>query len=99
MPAVSVAPGTAHADTVRSDTGCSGAARFDAVGAGPGAPSAAPAPRPEAPVAGPGPERGAGLVEYALLVGLIVLVCVAAITLLGGTTAAKYSSMASLFPN
>ncbi|MCP3989173.1 MAG: hypothetical protein GY724_08870 [Actinomycetia bacterium] len=37
-------------------------------------------------------ERGAGLVEYALLVSLIVLVCIAAVQLLGGTTSDIYSS-------
>lgn len=43
-------------------------------------------------------ERGAGLVEYALLIGLIVLVCVAGVTLFGGATASQYSSFANLFP-
>ena len=40
-------------------------------------------------------ERGAGLVEYALLVALIVLVCIAAVQLLGGTTQGIYSSAVS----
>ena len=39
-------------------------------------------------------ERGASLVEYALLVALIALVCIAAVTLLGGTTAGQFSSIA-----
>lgn len=43
-------------------------------------------------------ERGGGLVEYALLVGLIVLVCVAAVTLFGSATAGQLSSAANLFP-
>lgn len=32
------------------------------------------------------PERGANLVEYALLVALIAIVCVGAVSMLGGTT-------------
>jgi Flp pilus assembly pilin Flp len=39
-----------------------------------------------------GDERGAGLVEYALLISLIVLVCFAAVQLLGGSTSSIYSS-------
>lgn len=39
-------------------------------------------------------QRGASLVEYALLVALIALVCIAAVTLLGGTTASQFSSIA-----
>jgi Flp pilus assembly pilin Flp len=31
-------------------------------------------------------ERGAGLVEYSLLLALIALVCISAITMLGGST-------------
>ena len=42
-----------------------------------------------------GSERGANLVEYALLVGLIALVCIAAVTFLGAQTSAKYSSIGS----
>jgi len=38
--------------------------------------------------------RGASLVEYALLVAFIALVCVAAVTLLGTTVEPKYSSVA-----
>jgi pilus assembly protein Flp/PilA len=40
-------------------------------------------------------ERGASLVEYALLVALIALVCIGAVTMLGGVLADKYSSAAS----
>jgi Flp pilus assembly pilin Flp len=43
-------------------------------------------------------ERGAGLVEYALLVALIVLACVGAVKLFGGATAAQFSSVANLWP-
>jgi Flp pilus assembly pilin Flp len=39
-----------------------------------------------------GGERGAGLVEYALLISLIVLVCIAAVSLLGDATRLYYSS-------
>lgn len=39
-------------------------------------------------------ERGASLVEYALLVALVALVCVAAVTLLGSAVAPQYSSVA-----
>lgn len=40
-------------------------------------------------------EQGASLVEYALLVALIAVVCIAAVTLLGGNTAAKFSQVGS----
>jgi pilus assembly protein Flp/PilA len=36
-------------------------------------------------------ERGASLVEYALLVALIAVVCIAAITLLGNSASSKFS--------
>lgn len=39
-------------------------------------------------------ERGASLVEYALLVALIAVVCIAAVTLLGGAVDTKISSVA-----
>jgi pilus assembly protein Flp/PilA len=39
-------------------------------------------------------ERGASLVEYALLVALIAVVCIAAITLLGNNASDKFSSVA-----
>lgn len=38
-------------------------------------------------------ERGASLVEYALLVALIALVCVAAVTFLGNQTADSISNI------
>ncbi len=40
-------------------------------------------------------ERGASLVEYALLVALIAVVCIAAITLLGREAATNFSEVAS----
>ncbi len=38
-------------------------------------------------------ERGASLVEYALLVALIAVVCIAAVTALGSTTSQKFSEI------
>ena len=38
-------------------------------------------------------ERGASLVEYALLVALIAVVCIAAITLLGNNASTKLSEV------
>ena len=40
-------------------------------------------------------QDGAALVEYALLVALIAVVCLVAITTLGGNASAKYSGVAS----
>ena len=40
-------------------------------------------------------ERGASLVEYALLVALIAIVCIVAVTVLGGNASKKFSSDAS----
>ena len=40
-------------------------------------------------------ERGASLVEYALLVALIAVVCIAAVTMLGTRTSTKFSSVGS----
>lgn len=40
-------------------------------------------------------EDGASLVEYALLVALIAIVCIAAITILGQNASSKFSNMAS----
>ncbi len=40
-------------------------------------------------------ERGASLVEYALLVALIAVVCIAAVTLLGRNASNKFSSVGS----
>jgi len=41
------------------------------------------------------PEEGATLVEYALLVALIAVVCIVAISLLGINASAKFSSIGS----
>ena len=38
-------------------------------------------------------ERGAALVEYALLLALIAVVCIAALTFLGGKAATKFSAV------
>jgi pilus assembly protein Flp/PilA len=40
-------------------------------------------------------ERGASLVEYAFLVGLIAMVCLVAIAFFGSSTSGKYSNVAS----
>ena len=40
-------------------------------------------------------ERGASLVEYALLVALIAVVCILAITTLGNNASSKFDSVAS----
>ena len=40
-------------------------------------------------------ERGAALVEYALLVALIAVVCIAAISLLGTSAKEKFSKVGS----
>ena len=40
-------------------------------------------------------EDGASLVEYALLVALIAIVCIVAISFLGGKTSAKFSNVGS----
>jgi pilus assembly protein Flp/PilA len=40
-------------------------------------------------------ERGASLVEYALLVALIAVACIVAVTQLGGATSAKFSQVGS----
>lgn len=40
-------------------------------------------------------ERGASLVEYALLVALIAVVCIAAVTLLGNNASDKFNSVGS----
>lgn len=41
------------------------------------------------------PDTGASLVEYALLVALIALVCFAAVQFFGGNLSTKYSSVSS----
>ena len=38
-------------------------------------------------------ERGAALVEYALLLALIAVVCIAALTALGGDASSKFDSV------
>jgi pilus assembly protein Flp/PilA len=40
-------------------------------------------------------DRGASLVEYALLVALIAIVCIAAITMLGSNSSEKFDTVAS----
>ena len=40
-------------------------------------------------------ERGASLVEYALLVALIAVVCIAAVTALGGRAKSNFSSIST----
>ena len=43
-------------------------------------------------------ERGASLVEYALLLALIAVVCIAAVTAMGGSLSSNYDdSQTSLF--
>ena len=39
-------------------------------------------------------ERGAALVEYALLLALIAVVCIAALTTLGGDASSKFDNIA-----
>jgi len=38
-------------------------------------------------------DRGATMVEYALMVALIAVVCIAAVTMLGGNAKSKFSSV------
>ncbi len=40
-------------------------------------------------------ERGASLVEYALLVALIAVVCIVAVTFLGKSASSKFSNVGS----
>lgn len=40
-------------------------------------------------------ERGQGLVEYALIIAMIAIVCIAALRMLGGTSSNKYNSITS----
>jgi pilus assembly protein Flp/PilA len=40
-------------------------------------------------------ERGASLVEYALLVALIAVVCIVAVTFLGTSASSKFSTVGS----
>ncbi len=44
-------------------------------------------------------ERGATLVEYGLLVGLIAVVCIAAITLLGENISLMFNRIGTSFSN
>ena len=44
-------------------------------------------------------ERGAALVEYALLVALIAVVCIVAITLLGKNASNKFQNIANSLNN
>lgn len=44
-------------------------------------------------------ERGASLVEYALLVALIAVVCIAAISFLGNSAKDKFSSVGGSIAN
>jgi pilus assembly protein Flp/PilA len=44
-------------------------------------------------------ERGAALVEYALLLALIAVVCIAALTLLGGQASTKFSKVGASIQN
>lgn len=46
-----------------------------------------------------GNERGAALVEYALLLALIAVVCIVALTTLGGDAADKFSTVGSEIKN
>lgn len=41
-------------------------------------------------------DRGASLVEYALLIALLAMVCIAAVSALGSTTSDSFSEMTSL---
>jgi len=38
-------------------------------------------------------DRGATMVEYALMVALIAVVCIAAVTMLGGSAKSKFSTV------
>ena len=40
-------------------------------------------------------EEGATMVEYALMVALIAVVCIAAVTLLGGNMSARFAAIAA----
>lgn len=44
-------------------------------------------------------ERGASMVEYALLVTLIAMIAVAAVTIVGGEVSTVYSGVADSFTN
>lgn len=55
-----------------------------------------PSPDPEQRPEGGG-ERGASLVEYALLLALVAIVCIGGVTLIGRATVEPLSSAASMF--
>ena len=44
-------------------------------------------------------DRGASLVEYALLVALIAVVCIAAVTLLGGNASDRFGELSDAVDN
>jgi pilus assembly protein Flp/PilA len=44
---------------------------------------------------GPADEAGASLVEYALLVALIAVVCIVAVSILGSNASSKFSQVGS----
>ena len=44
-------------------------------------------------------DRGASLVEYALLVALIAVVCIAAVTLLGGNASDRFTDVSDSIGN
>lgn len=50
---------------------------------------------PRAPIAS---ERGANIIEYALLVALIAVVCLLGVTSIGESTSDRFSSTASQLP-
>lgn len=56
-----------------------------------------PSPETEQRPSGVAPERGASLVEYALLLALIAIVCIGGVTLIGRATMEPLSSAASMF--
>jgi pilus assembly protein Flp/PilA len=44
-------------------------------------------------------EEGATMVEYALMVALIAVVCIAAVTLIGGNASDKFNDVATAIGN
>jgi pilus assembly protein Flp/PilA len=44
-------------------------------------------------------DRGATMVEYALMAALIAVVCIAAVTMLGGNAKSKFNSVGSSIGN
>ncbi|WP_298819601.1 Flp family type IVb pilin [Chloroflexus sp.] len=44
-------------------------------------------------------ERGQGLAEYGLIITLIALVCVAAISAVGGSLSDMFNTVRAIFPN